>query len=933
MSKLPCRDEIRSNARRVAVAGGVAAVAAALCLVAAQPASAATTTVSTADTLKTAMADATNDTVVLGADITVNDGSNVQVSTSLAKTLDLNGHALTVTSVNANLAAVQTTGASLTVEDTGGGAGTLNASGGTNGAGVGGGNGQSAGSLTVISGSVLATGGNDAAGVGGGSGGNGGSVTIGSSGYVHATGGSNGAGVGGGKNGSGGTVQTSGPANPTANVLDATGGSAGAGIGGGLSGSGGTFTMNGGGVNGHGGTNAAGVGGGDGGGGASVTVTAGTLFAIGGTNAAGAGGGRNGAGGSLTIGASGSVTAYDGGSTSSAVGQGAGSSTFGSLDNAGGLVVDTSSTLRIPSGATVHNTNTIYNKGTITAGASSAGTLQNDGTIFNTGTVQNAGDGGSGNVTVSNHNYRLDFDVNGGPSATPPSARVYASTALTANVSFPTVSPPTGGTFLGWYTAASGGTQVTTSTDLSSLLPSGPSHATLYAHYRLPQTITFPIIGDQTFGAPDFALTATASSGLPVSYSAGPSSVCTVSGSTLHLVAAGSCTVFASQDGNAQYLPASAVARSFNVQTGTVTVTATGSQTFGGLPTFVPTGSLPAGVSLSGTLSCTGLTGGVTIKSTLAPNAYTINSASCGGISLTGPNAGSYHMAYGNGTFTVSPATVVVTATGSQEYQGVAHFKPVVTLPPNVGLAGTLSCARLTGSTPIDANLAVGSYTVDSTTCSGLSLGGTQAYGYQLAYANGAYTVAPKSIVVTATGTQGFGATPTFTPQATVPTGVTLSGTLTCTKLTGNIPISSSLSVSNYTIDGTSCSGLSLTGAQASNYQIAYANGPFTVTKAHISIATHTNSTANALSTHSYVFTSTVTNSDAHTPIANVKVTITVKLGLTTVTCSSLTNASGVATCSSGNGNLFLNAGHAYTATTAATANYFAGSGSGNLGS
>jgi hypothetical protein len=932
MSKLRSAEQ-REHGQRgrwwLAIAGsGVLGVG--LCLVAATPAGAATATVNNQSQLQSALPDTTNDTVVLGANISITDGSNVVVSSSLAKTLDLNGHSLSISSVGSDDAAVELTGAaSLTIKDSVGG-GSLTATGGSNGAGIGGSNTEGGGALSLQSGLVTATGGTEAAGVGGGAGGNGGSVTV-SGGLLTATGGADGAGVGGGKNGAGGSVTTSGAANPSSSELVATAGGHGAGIGGGLGGSGGgTVTMNGGGVTAQGSNGGAGVGGGDGASGATVNVNSGTLFAYGGLNAAGIGGGNSGSGGALTIGADGSVTVRDGGGTSSAVGQGSGGASFGSVNNAGGLVVDSGYTLRIPSGATLNNTNTVFNKGTITG----AGTLQNDGTVLNTGSIQNNGDGGAGNLTVANHNYRLDFDVNAGPSATPPSEHVWAQTMFTGNVTLPTVSPPTGGFFLGWYTAASGGTQVTTSTDLAALLGSGPTAKTLFAHYRVPQTITFPIIGDQTFGAPDFAVNATASSGLTVTFTAGPASVCAMaSATTVHIVAAGSCTVNANQAGNAEFLAAPQVSRSFQVKTGVITVTATGTQTFGGQATFTPSGSLPSGVTLVGSLSCTGLTGNVIIKPSLTPGNYVIDPLTCGGVSLSGSNASNFHMVLQGGTYAVSKANVVVRATGSQVYQGSATFTPVATTPPNVNLSGSLTCVRVNPSTPIDANLAVGSYTIDSSTCSGLSLTGTQAFGYQIAYLDGSYTVSPQPVVVTATGTMAYGASPSFTPQATPPSGITVTGTLSCTKLTGNIPINAGLGVSTYTIDATSCSGVSLSGAGASNYAIKYANGPFTVTKAHVTIVTHTNSVADANHLHKYTFSSTVTNTEAGTPIAGLKVSVTVAFnGTFKATCAALTNASGVATCSSTYFLLFLSPGHAYTATTLASAKYFAGSGSGKLG-
>ena len=61
-------------------------------------------------------------------------------------------------------------------------------------------------------------------------------------------------------------------------------------------------------------------------------------------------------------------------------------------------------------------------------------------------------------------------------------------------------------------------------------------------------------------------VTATASSGLPVSFTA--SGNCTASGtdgSTISALGPGSCTVTAHQAGNAQFAPAADVARSFQI--------------------------------------------------------------------------------------------------------------------------------------------------------------------------------------------------------------------------------------------------------------------------------------------------------------------------------------------------------------------------------
>jgi hypothetical protein len=50
-----------------------------------------------------------------------------------------------------------------------------------------------------------------------------------------------------------------------------------------------------------------------------------------------------------------------------------------------------------------------------------------------------------------------------------------------------------------------------------------------------------------------------------VAYSASPGSVCTVSGSSITLVATGPCSITASQSGNSTYGPATPVVQSFTV--------------------------------------------------------------------------------------------------------------------------------------------------------------------------------------------------------------------------------------------------------------------------------------------------------------------------------------------------------------------------------
>ena len=83
---------------------------------------------------------------------------------------------------------------------------------------------------------------------------------------------------------------------------------------------------------------------------------------------------------------------------------------------------------------------------------------------------------------------------------------------------------------------------------------------------RLDQTITFPgPIADRPYTAPDFTVSATASSGLAVSFTAGANGTCSVSGNTVHVIHYGLCTITAHQPGNDDYNPAPDVSQSFQI--------------------------------------------------------------------------------------------------------------------------------------------------------------------------------------------------------------------------------------------------------------------------------------------------------------------------------------------------------------------------------
>ena len=70
---------------------------------------------------------------------------------------------------------------------------------------------------------------------------------------------------------------------------------------------------------------------------------------------------------------------------------------------------------------------------------------------------------------------------------------------------------------------------------------------------------------NRPLGSGTFKLTATASSGLPVEYGSSTTQICNVADATVTLLAAGQCTIVASQPGNVDYAAATPVSQSFSI--------------------------------------------------------------------------------------------------------------------------------------------------------------------------------------------------------------------------------------------------------------------------------------------------------------------------------------------------------------------------------
>ena len=135
------------------------------------------------------------------------------------------------------------------------------------------------------------------------------------------------------------------------------------------------------------------------------------------------------------------------------------------------------------------------------------------------------------------------------------------------------------------------------------------------------QTISFGAVANVTFGSPPFTISATASSGLPVSFASTTPSVCTVSGNTVTVLSAGVCSLSAAQPGNTNYLAAPAVSKNVNVAQASQTISsgAVANVTFGSPPfTISATASSGLPVSFASTTTSVCTVSGTTVTVTSA---------------------------------------------------------------------------------------------------------------------------------------------------------------------------------------------------------------------------------------------------------------------------------------------------------------------------
>lgn len=278
-------------------------------------------------------------------------------------------------------------------------------------------------------------------------------------------------------------------------------------------------------------------------------------------------------------------------------------------------------------------------------------------------------DGGCGGTTL-----------NSGTVTTVTSGTGFTGTSGVGNNSSESLLTPATITVGGELYSFSSWTGAVPSTDNPVCISGSAQHGTIQqlAHYvdsgvavKQQQTINFPFLSDKVYGDADFTVSATASSGLTVSFSA--SGPCTMSGTTVHLTGSGDCTVTATQDGNVSYYAATPVPRSFTITGASTTVTVT-----------CPASDIYTGSALT---PCTAAaTGAGGLNQSLDVNYLNNVDAGTATASASYPGDANHSPASDSATFEISkaPSSVGLTCPASETYTGSA-LTPCTALATGAG--------------------------------------------------------------------------------------------------------------------------------------------------------------------------------------------------------------------------------------------------------
>ncbi len=242
------------------------------------------------------------------------------------------------------------------------------------------------------------------------------------------------------------------------------------------------------------------------------------------------------------------------------------------------------------------------------------------------------------------------------------------------------------------------------------------------------QVITLNPPPVKVYGDADFALSATATSGLPVTYASSNPAVATVDAAgTVHIAAAGNTTITISQTGNINFSAATPVTQLVTVNKAPLTITADNqTKTYG-------TANPALTVTYTGFVnneSAAVLTTPPTINTT----ATTASGVGNYPVTAAGAAADNYEITYTDGTLTVNPATLTITADNKTRVYGTVNPALTVTY---TGFVNGDDAAGLTTAPAINTTAAItaaaGTYPIN--------VSGAAAVNYTVTYVAGTLTV------------------------------------------------------------------------------------------------------------------------------------------------------------------------------------------------
>ncbi|HZP64731.1 MAG TPA: Ig-like domain repeat protein, partial [Rudaea sp.] len=300
------------------------------------------------------------------------------------------------------------------------------------------------------------------------------------------------------------------------------------------------------------------------------------------------------------------------------------------------------------------------------------------------------------------------------------------------------------------------------------------------------QTITFTSTAPAaaTVGGPTYTATATATSGLAVSLTidATATSVCSISGSTVSFIGAGTCVIDANQAGNGNYTAAPQVQQSFVVGKGSQTIsftsTAPAAATVAG-PTYTVTATATSGLAVAFTIDATA-------TSVCSISGSTVSFIGAGTCVIDANQAGNanYNAApQVQQSFTVGKGSQTISFTSTAPV-GAAVAGPTytVTATATSGLAVTFtidatatSVCSISGSTV--SFIGAGTCVIDANQAGNANYNAAPQVQQSFAVAKGSQTISFTSTAPVGASVGG----PTYTATATATSGLAVTLTIDAT--------------------------------------------------------------------------------------------------------------------------------------------------------